>query len=68
MSLELDDLRVIKTMAQSAEERFAVAATKDEAELSGEEYLNIIYETVGRLREIERLAHNYIEALISEEV
>ncbi len=63
MSVENDDMKVITTMAKSAEERFATLEI-----IKGEEYLSVVYETIGRLREIERLAHNYIESLIAEEV
>ncbi len=65
MSVELEDMKVITTMAQQAELRFKVS---DDEGISGEGYVTIVYETIGRLREIERLAHNYIESLIAEEV
>lgn len=64
MSIDNEDFEIVLVkMSQQSALTFRQAT-----EAEGQEHLDKLYEVVGRLKEIERLAKNYAETILREEV
>ncbi len=66
MSLDYDDFKeVLIPLAENLADRFETANIKG---VSGEKHINMMYEVVGRLKELERLCHNYAEYIMKHDL